>query len=369
MDRRGKRGPRAGPFNSSFSNRSSAVVGTPGLHSSGLLSERELVDKLKLATDHSSRLLPLPLLEPPAAEAFSSSPRVRRRRRDRWALYRIASATASACGYLYAPSSLAAPRPVRLIDMPPIHRQAWLSFLEEAKKLRVARRLYSTMTGEQALEELIKRPLSSYATCARSTRYVPLIASELAEPRQPELTVPMLEALSPDLSEWYADERNLLRGGGSDLSEIATLNTLGNKVGGSLVEYVKYFQRPDVQLLWDWCADGDERATCSSKAVMKSNGKQRNILAVLHANYVMNRPLRNQPLGLLGGASLTSLIIPEDTTHVATFDQENCFAYIEVPSWMRKYQAAPRVLHSAVGGPSITGLWSVPLNKYVRPLS
>ena len=120
--------------------------------------------------------------------------------------------------------------------------------------------------------------------------------------------------------------------------------------------------------LWDWCADGAEKATCSLKAVIKKDGFHlRKVLPVLLMNYLFGAT-PDVILGLWGAGSLTATVLAEYALWAAASDQENAFSYVEVPVWMRFYQACPAVLHWQAGGPAVTGLWHVGRCGKVRPL-
>ena len=76
---------------------------------------------------------------------------------------------------------------------------------------------------------------------------------------------------------------------------------------------------------------------------MKSDGvKQRKILATPEQNYFFCKPRRDQPLGLYGACALAGLILELDRRHVAMFDQETCFTYVELPPWWWALEWWPR---------------------------
>ena len=275
------------------------------------------------------------------------------------ALLRKATAMASALKWLYGPSSSAHTSMATLQEMKPHHRSAWQRLLGAAGSFHDALRSESEealRTGGQSLELLLKRPINEYNI--KST-YVPIQAHLIAEPSSPK-GVDMLSLLPPSLSEFYGAEANLIR---KDLdsaackSRRAVLRRLGGNVGGDFSEYLRYLTRPDVLPFWDFLHPHEVKGMSAFKCVMKSNGiHQRKILATLEKNFLFEEVPRDQNLGLWGGATLCAVILASDEAHCATFDQEACFSYVEVPWWWKHYQCTAPVRHWQVGGSARTGL-------------
>ena len=88
------------------------------------------------------------------------------------------------------------------------------------------------LTGATALSELLKQPVTVYQRDTGALPYVPLDGMAIAEPSQPEQCVNMLDALPPNLRDFYADEDAVLQGGGVDADRIAELRSLAGRVGG-----------------------------------------------------------------------------------------------------------------------------------------
>ena len=82
----------------------------------------------------------------------------------------------------------------------------------------------------------------------------------------------MLDALPADVAAFYAEERNVLRDPQPAAAELAELWACGQTIGGDRAEYIAYFHRPETQFLWSWCRDGEQKACCAFKAVMKKHG-------------------------------------------------------------------------------------------------
>ena len=241
-----------------------------------------------------------------------------------------------------------------------------MSFIREAARSLEACRGFSTLTGAAALALVAKQNQPSYGRIGPGP-YVPLLGEAIAELSRPSQVVPLLKALPADWSQLYSCESNLLRSPPPEQSQLDNLDRLAQKIGGSKTEYVKYFARDEVLPLWEFCVDGEHKASCSFKTVMKKNGvSQRKILPCLIANACFIDPPRKESLGLLGGANLVACLLGGDLW-ASAFDQENCFSYVEIPPWWRKWLACPRLRHHELGGPRRTGLWGVPARAWVRP--
>ena len=223
-----------------------------GLHHCSVISEDEWLSKVYDASDAEVRLLPLPPLAPPMKPISMKSDRIRRRYRDRLVVWRIAVGIAAASGSLYGSRHQRPflPMPsIALREMATLHQKAWHAFILEASRLREARRLFGA-TGAAAVEEVVRVPADEYMTSGPTMgRYVPLVSSKIAEPSTPRF-VAMLDALPPELRDFYAHEHNVLQDGGTDPIEIDSLDLLGQTLGGPYPEYVKYMNRLDVDPLW-----------------------------------------------------------------------------------------------------------------------
>ena len=100
------------------------------------LSDGDMLEKIRSAVD-SQKLLPLPRLAPPASYSGKSAG-VRTRHRHKHAIWRKATAMASALSWLYNPtvSDIVVSRScgaLTLEQMEPHHKHAWLHLLAEAK--------------------------------------------------------------------------------------------------------------------------------------------------------------------------------------------------------------------------------------------
>ena len=199
----------------------------PGVHASGGRSADEWLRLIHEAADGEEKLFPLPPLRRPEQPQSRGSPRIHARWKDKMTLWRLAVAAASAQGWCYFGARrrcvFGGGRPLALAEMRPHHRGAWESLLEEARSLRVARRA-SALTGGAAFETLVRSSDRVYGQIAPpAEKYYPLGADRFAEPSRPAQTVPMLQALPPVLSEYYASEERVLAGGGVDPEVISEL--------------------------------------------------------------------------------------------------------------------------------------------------
>ena len=267
-------------------------------------------DRMHKATYRDRPLLPLPLLSPPQ-RPLSRSARLEQRFKLKSQLYQIAMGTAVGCAWLWnARGRPFLPGPAQsLEEMDPVHKEAWLHLLSEAKSLRSARRA-AELTGEPALEELIKQQLQGVYLQNEGSPYTPLSANLVAEPTEPNQTVDLLTARPPEMAALYASEEDLFVGRSWCEEERALCRRLGHTVGGSKREYALYFRHPDVQPLWGYLEPADVKGTCAFKAVWKKDGKaQRNILAALEANCVWGAPPCERDLGLWGGTALCIIIL------------------------------------------------------------
>ena len=160
----------------------------------------------------------------------SKSNRLSGRGRSRWSLWRIAVGIASGLGWLYVSARHRRPfragAPLHLSEMCPHHRDAWLGVLQEARRLREARRTHPELTGRAALASLLKSSLQEYTIAKPSSTYVDPVSDLIAEPSCPDQFVDMLAVLPPSFVSHYTDEASVLLDGGTDEAEIHALAAL-----------------------------------------------------------------------------------------------------------------------------------------------
>ena len=71
---------------------------------------------------------------------------------------------------------------------------------------------------------------------------------------------------------------------------------------------------------------------------------QRKLITQCAANYIFSDPCSRARLGMAGGAALTRCHVPGDVMSASACDEDSAFTFIEVPAWMRAWQAAPPLL-------------------------
>ena len=200
---------------------------------------------------------------------------------------------ASSLGWLYTGNAPALRgQSFSLAQMSTHHRSAWKHILQESDWHCGARRQTSAATGALAVERVIKHRLNDYVV--DKNVYVDMNADLIAEPCQSHC-IPLLEVLPPAAAAFFADECNLLEGGGTNLTERRLLAKLGHRIDGSHEEYIRYHLRQDVKDLWAWAPASEVRGHAAFRCVLKSDGvHQRKILATLEQNYCFAKPIRSQ---------------------------------------------------------------------------
>lgn len=92
-----------------------------------------------------------------------------------------------------------------------------------------------------------------YGSKINRTPYVPPVAKLLAEPPVNATRVEALVALDDDLSAFYAEEKNVLAGGGTDHLVARDLRRVCGRIGGRREEYIKWLWRPDAHAFFGRC--------------------------------------------------------------------------------------------------------------------
>ena len=216
--------------------------------------------------------------------------------------------------------------------------------LREATRLVRARRCLGT-TGAQAVSTLLKsEQLDSYGLrFARKEKHVELKADLIDEPAHTR-TVNMLEALPAEEAAYYAQEHHVADPAGKSQRLFNEIEEQYGFWGGSLQEYLAYFRRPDLPSnLWKWTLEEDVKAVAGFSVVLKKSGRHRKLLMQCASNYMWEDVRERANHGLLGGAALASVHIPEDAMEAAGFDEGNAFTSVEVPDWMTHWVCAPPV--------------------------
>ena len=105
-----------------------------------------------------------------------------------------------------------------------------------------------------------------------------LKADSIDEPKT-DVTVPMLEAMSPDEAAFYAAEANVAEPDGKSEVLFRELEEQYGFIGGSTSEYAKYFLRPDMPAqMWHFGLADEVKAIAGFSVVAKKSGAQRKFL-------------------------------------------------------------------------------------------
>ena len=130
-----------------------------------------------------------------------------------------------------------------------------------------------------------------------------LDASLIDEPKDDKI-VPMLEALSPEESLYYAAEENVLDMCGKSAALMADIEDHYAFVGGPLEEYIRYFKRPDLpRNMWTWGLEDSVKAVCGFSVVGKKNGHLRKLLMACSTNYCLDDVRVRADHGLVAGTA------------------------------------------------------------------
>ena len=246
--------------------------------------------------------------------------------------------------------------------------------LSDACRLAKARRGLHDPTGVQSISDLTKTSMhDENGYSKRSTAQhaqVELIASAVAEPAD-DHSLCMLAALPPEERYYYTHESNVVNFTGKTSIEFKAIEDQYTFVGGALQQYLDYLHRPDLPHdMWEWAPTSKVRAYAGFTVVPKKDpSKQRKLLMVCAANYAWEDVRSRCDHGLHGGSAILKAVIPSDHMNCASFDEDNAFTRVKVPSWCKAWQAAPPVLAAQVWSllpahvQAVTEPW-----QYVAPL-
>ena len=236
--------------------------------------------------------------------------------------------------------------PTSLSSPSAAHSRVHRHFLQEAQRVYRSRRecmhQHGAPSGVQAVAELCKKELGTYAGERKGHRQISLIADDIAEPPDPRCAK-ALDLLPPDLAHLIADESRCLDMSGKSSEVFKQIEQKYAFVGGSEYEYIKYLRRPECEYLWTWDYAENVKAFCGVSAVLKKDGSQRKVLMPCAQNYLFIDPKNVCDSGLLGGGALSTMHVEASKWAIASFDQENSFTRVEAPPWMPAWQAGPPV--------------------------
>ena len=308
---------------------------------------------LKEAARSDELFFPLPKVPKPHRPSGQSS-RLRSRQRRIRRLHRHANELVTLVNALFigsfdALSKVTNSRPV--VSSPMVwaaHARTHRLLLREAGCFERRRREFESgfeapTGGPSGIAALLKGDVACVYGGGGGPRQVPIVAALLSEPST--LTkVSLADSLPPEYQQLFSEEDNVIDPRGKSWSLKQDLEDQFAFVGGSYREFVAYLNRPDVSDLWEFVPAERVRAFCGLSAVLKKDGiTQRKILMPGASNYWMLdvRGLAQQ--GLLGGGSLTQMLVKGDSLSVSQFDEESAFTRVEGPQWLRVWQGVPPV--------------------------
>ena len=294
-------------------------------------------------------LLPLPYPSRPVKSSSKSS-RLRQRHNRKMQVWKVACGMVRALNGLHmgrvddmltSPTSVA-DRQMKVTDA---RQLAMLRLLRQASVLARERRGLSLTGAQSAASILLKTPMDDFGYLKMGgITQVSMVADRMVEPKN-EHYIDMLTALPDEDSLFYSREEYVVEKEGKSETLFQEIEAHYGFVGGEKQEYVKYLSRSDVQHLWTWAKMEQVKAVAGISTVLKKNQvDQRKLIMQCAANYVFSDPSARARLGMAGGAALTRCHVPGDVMSAAACDEDSAFTFIEVPVWMRAWQAAPPLL-------------------------
>ncbi|CAE7879885.1 unnamed protein product [Symbiodinium sp. KB8] len=184
-------------------------------------------------------------------------------------------------------------------------RRLW----DRAKDVREGRRQEPQALetgGQTAAVQVVKGAVveDSYARVQKKQNQIPLRADLIAEPSDDRIVI-MLEALPRSEAEFYSNESNCIETAGKARQLQDEIEEQFAFVGGTYVEYCKYFHRSDLP------------------------------------NNMWVEP--RSRLGMTGAGALARAHLKKPGVKAAVCDQSNAFTSVLVPDWMIPYQAVPPI--------------------------
>ena len=337
---------------------------------------RVLVETVGLR-QQSLPIPPLPKPPPP----ISRSRRCRQRFARALALWRVAEQSRCAVNFLYQPGSLcgqsaesAVSARIKSQDASDFVSDIWRRLLCEAQRVMAGRResLHSCPTGDALLSRVMKREVCGlYLESKAAEQYVSFVSDLVVEPPVGHTTVPMLEALGPELADAYADIERMLRPAAEVEAARQTFHGRYCRVMGQRSQWVRYFQRPDVRALWRLRPADESLAVFSVAAVLKKDGRtQRKLVQSVPLNAMMRSPaellgLEEVDYGLAGGVALCQLSTADGKLAVATLDESNAFTHVVTPSSWWPWMTGPLLFARELPADWRDPLW--PPDLAIRP--
>jgi hypothetical protein len=153
----------------------------------------------------------------------------------------------------------------------------------------------------------------------------------------------MLEALDTRESTFYANEAAVAEPCGKSETLFREIQQHYGFVGGSELEYAKYFNRGDLpQGYWRYVTGDSVKAVSGFSTVPKKDGNtQRKLLMSCATNYWWSDVRLRAEHGLQGAGAFTGIRVASDYWVLAAFDESNAFSYIKTPPWMWPWFCVP----------------------------
>ena len=219
------------------------------------------------------------------------------------------------------------------------------------KEFLQGRRAFELTSGPEDALRLVKmsKRENNYVRLSKTHTQVPLIADRIVEPSDDQV-VDMLSALPSREASFYSCEANAVDLCGKSETIFREIEDQYSFVGGSMSEYISYFERPDLPSnMWGWIPFRDAKAISGFSVVPKKDGiTQRKLLMSCSFNYLLTPVEERSRLGMDAGGNINRLHTDGSSMCVAACDQSNAFTRVAVPSWFFPYQAVPPIVASLV---------------------
>ena len=230
-----------------------------------------------------------------------------------------------------------------------VWKQTHELLLRDAQRLRGWRRGLGS-TGAHSVDELVRfEGLDRYSVRPCEVARPQLRALAMDEPPADTRVVQMLEALSLEESQFYANEKNVIEPEGKSVELFHEIEEHYGFVGGAKEEYTGYLARPECQPLWHWELASDARAFAGISATAKKDSNLlRKLLMQCASNYWWRSVKERADHGLHGGEALARTHVASDHWSIAALDQSVAFTSVETPRWMWRWCTAPPLLAADV---------------------
>ena len=168
------------------------------------------------------------------------------------------------------------------------HCAAWAAMHRRAFRVAstaVKERRGSRPTGVQAVATLPRLASHGYSVVLGPPKQAPLHAAAIDEPPA-HIRIPMLDALPPEESSFYAQEESVVERSGKAEAVAWEFHQQYSFLGGSYEEWIKYLNRTDYAPdFWYFLRSEEVEAVSGVSAVPKKNPeRQRKLLMSVTTN-------------------------------------------------------------------------------------